>query len=110
MNAEDLCRSQGLTLATLCDMVLGENAADRSDSALIAGVRRLLNKKDRVVERCPSCLWALTPEGDCRGPQWCPHHGSRVENPMFISDSEACARIGHACAGCGNPIPCGGCK
>lgn len=33
-----------LTLATLCDMVLEENAPDRSDKALIRGVRALLNK------------------------------------------------------------------
>lgn len=36
-----------LTLATLCDMVLGEDAKDRSDEALLAGVRRL---SDRVAE------------------------------------------------------------
>lgn len=34
---------RGLTLATLCDMVLGENAPDRSDDALIRAVRRLLD-------------------------------------------------------------------
>lgn len=35
-------RQRGLTLSTLCDMVLGEDAADRSDEALIRGVRRML--------------------------------------------------------------------
>lgn len=39
----DTRAEMGLTLATLCDMVLGEDAADRSDAALIAGVRELLN-------------------------------------------------------------------
>jgi len=31
-----------LTLATLCDMVLGEDAKDRSNDALVRGVGRLL--------------------------------------------------------------------
>lgn len=35
--------TDGLTLATLCDMVLGEDAADRSDEALIRAVRFLLD-------------------------------------------------------------------
>ena len=35
--------AQGLTIATLCDIVLGENAGDRSDDALIRGVRRLID-------------------------------------------------------------------
>lgn len=34
---------RGLVLSTICDMVLGEDATDRSDDALIRGVRRLLN-------------------------------------------------------------------
>ena len=33
--------SRGLTLATLCDMVLGEDAEDRSDDALIRAVGML---------------------------------------------------------------------
>ena len=37
---------QGLHLATLCDMVLGEDAPDRSDDALIRAVRELLNKSE----------------------------------------------------------------
>jgi len=36
---------QGLVLATLCDMVLGEGATDRSDMALIRAVRKLLEDK-----------------------------------------------------------------
>lgn len=39
----------GLTLATLCDMVLGEDAMDRSDEELIREVRSLLNIKDFVA-------------------------------------------------------------
>ena len=33
---------RGLTLATLCDMLLGEGAEDRSDDALIRRARELL--------------------------------------------------------------------
>jgi len=33
---------RGLTLAILCDMILGEDAEDRSDDALIRAVERLL--------------------------------------------------------------------
>ena len=32
-------RRQGMVMATLCDMVLGERAADRSDEALIRAIR-----------------------------------------------------------------------
>lgn len=39
-------REQGVTLVTLCDMVLGADAADRSDTALIRKVGLAL----RVVE------------------------------------------------------------
>ena len=39
---------QGLVLATLCDMVLGEDSADRSDEALIRKVREILNAKSRM--------------------------------------------------------------
>ena len=35
---------QGVVLAILCDMVLGEDAPDRSDAALLHGVRKLLEK------------------------------------------------------------------
>lgn len=41
----------GLTLATLSDMVLGENAKDRSDEALIRAVRGLLNEIERYKKR-----------------------------------------------------------
>lgn len=40
---------RGLTLASLCDMVLGEKAEDRSDAALIRRVRRLI---ERNAELC----------------------------------------------------------
>lgn len=43
--AESERRSQGLTLETLCDMVLGESAEDRSDEALVSGVRKLIQHK-----------------------------------------------------------------
>lgn len=39
-------RKRGLLLVTLCDMVLGEDADDRSDDALMRGVRRLLGTND----------------------------------------------------------------
>lgn len=35
---------QGLTLATLCDMVLGEDATQRDDETLIRSVRVLLSR------------------------------------------------------------------
>ena len=35
----------GLTLATICDMVLGENATKRDDDTLIRAVRVLLNNQ-----------------------------------------------------------------
>lgn len=34
----------GMVLATLCDMVLGEDAQDRSNEALMHGVMELLNR------------------------------------------------------------------
>jgi hypothetical protein len=42
-----LADERGLTLATLCDMVLGEDALDHSDGALIGAVRALLNRTKR---------------------------------------------------------------
>ena len=38
-----------LTLATLCDMVLGEAEKDRSDDALIRAVRELLGKYEALL-------------------------------------------------------------
>lgn len=46
-NAEN--RQRGLTLTTLCNMVLGENASDRSDEALINGVRQVLILVDQLA-------------------------------------------------------------
>ena len=40
--ADRALRDHGLTMATLCDMVLGEDAQNRTDDALLRGVRRLL--------------------------------------------------------------------
>jgi hypothetical protein len=37
---------QGLTLVTLCYMVLGEDALDQSDDKLVRGVRELLCERD----------------------------------------------------------------
>ena len=36
---------QALTLATICDMILGENAPKRDDDTLIRAVRVLLNNQ-----------------------------------------------------------------
>lgn len=44
--AEARAAQQGLTLATLCDMVLGEEAEDRSDDALVKGVGLLLEEAE----------------------------------------------------------------
>ena len=38
-------REQGLTMVTLCAMVLGDDAADVSDDALIRGVRHLITER-----------------------------------------------------------------
>lgn len=45
--------TSNLALATLCDMVLGEDAEDRSNDALIRAVRELLNRKDFTWEKQP---------------------------------------------------------
>ena len=42
---------RGLTLATLCDMLLGENAADRSDDALIRRAREILTLADEAQRK-----------------------------------------------------------
>ncbi len=39
--------AQGLALAALCDMVMGEDAADRSNDALIIATRALIRDRDR---------------------------------------------------------------
>ena len=41
---------RGLTLATLCDMVLGEDATDRTDDALIRRVRFLLDEREKIAD------------------------------------------------------------
>lgn len=40
-----------MTLATLCDMVLGEDATDRSDAALVRAVGRLKRERDAAQAR-----------------------------------------------------------
>ena len=40
----------GLTLATLCDMVLGEDATDRSNDALVKAVGRLLRLAEEATD------------------------------------------------------------
>lgn len=45
---------RGLALATLCDIVLGEDAEDRSDDALIRRVRELV-ELDKAVRRRGAC-------------------------------------------------------
>ena len=44
-------RQRGVILATLCDMVLSEDAADRSDEALLRAVRSLMRFKGCVQTR-----------------------------------------------------------
>jgi len=47
-NADDILEKyalQGLTLATLCDIVLGEDAADRSDEELVRVAANLMRFK-----------------------------------------------------------------
>jgi len=38
----------GLTLATLCDLVLGEDAQDRSDKALVRAVAKLVRASSQT--------------------------------------------------------------
>lgn len=38
----------GLTLATLCDLVLGEDAQDRSDDALVRAVSKLVRASSQT--------------------------------------------------------------
>ena len=47
LERNEKCLYQGLTLATLCDMVLGEDATERSDEDLIRAVRELINKTNK---------------------------------------------------------------
>jgi len=54
----------GQTLATLCDMILGEDAEDRSDDALIRGVGRLLQ-----VQPCGHPVQAISQNKS--GTQYC---------------------------------------
>ncbi len=42
---------QGLTLATLCDLILGEGAGDRSDTALIRGASALVRGRDELLHK-----------------------------------------------------------
>jgi len=47
-NADEILEKyavQGLTLATLCDIVLGEDAEDRSDEELVRVVANLMRSK-----------------------------------------------------------------
>ena len=46
VQAEDERAAQGLTLASLCDLVLGEDAHDRSDDALVRAVGELKRRAD----------------------------------------------------------------
>lgn len=57
----------GLIRATLCDMVLGEGAEDRSDGALMRAVRELVQDRDAIdwLENHPADLT------ECEGTWWC---------------------------------------
>lgn len=48
--AQSEANGQGLTLAILCDVVLGENAEDRSDEDLIWAVGELIRERDRLSD------------------------------------------------------------
>lgn len=70
---------QGLTLATLCDLILGEAADDRSDTALIRGASVLVRGRDEVLHKMQQLrnevarlngqtMWVCTCGGtDCAG-------------------------------------------
>ena len=44
----DAAAGRGLTLATLCDMILGEGPGDRSDDYLIRRTRMLIDRCDEL--------------------------------------------------------------
>lgn len=50
----DKSAMQGLTLATLCDMVLGEDAPKRDDETLVRSVRVLLSNPKLTGAKRPS--------------------------------------------------------
>ena len=57
--AESKSAAQGLTLATLCDLVLGEDAQDRSDDALVMAASKLAAERDSArlhIASLQSCL------------------------------------------------------
>lgn len=70
---------QGLTLATLCDLMLGEGADDRSDTALIRGASVLVRGRDELLRNMQQLrnevarlngqtMWVCTCGGtDCAG-------------------------------------------
>lgn len=70
---------QGLTLATLCDLILGEDAGDRSDTALVRGASVLVREQDELLHKMQllrnevarlngQTMWVCTCGGtDCAG-------------------------------------------
>ena len=49
VSVKEKCLADGLTLATLCDMVLGERAENRSNFALIRAIGKLIRER-----KCPA--------------------------------------------------------
>lgn len=51
LHADAENRARGMALATLCDMVIGENAEDRSDVALIRAVGKI-QRGEFICSKC----------------------------------------------------------
>ncbi|MEO7099048.1 MAG: hypothetical protein ABI162_06780, partial [Luteolibacter sp.] len=48
---EEVALRYGLTLVTLCDLILGEDAEDRSDAALVRAVSKLVRAPSVNTQR-----------------------------------------------------------
>ena len=59
-SGESKSSAQGLTLATLCDIVLGEDAQDRSDDALVRAASNLAAERDKLKAERDSANWSLS--------------------------------------------------
>jgi hypothetical protein len=59
-SGESKSAAQGLTLATLCDLVLGEDAQDRSDDALVRAASKLAAERDKLKAERNSLAWSLS--------------------------------------------------
>ena len=94
-NLRSKSAERGLTLATLCDMVLGEDAEDRSDDALIRAVGTMMSTQPcghpvQAISQNKSgtqyCRWCVDMDNrylngwqDCASAV-CPHYDKNIFN------------------------------